>query len=172
LALLRKSGRGHGNGPVSAKNGTGIENILEMIILVADMLELKANPFCPASGVIIESYMDKLTGPVATVLVREGSLNVGDSFYSGGVSGKARALINDKNKRIQKVGPGSPVKVVGFSQVPQAGDGFRVVKNDREAKADSRNRQMDLDLSKTRGTVISLENFSEKIKEGIFCPSI
>ncbi len=152
--------------PVSARTGAGVENILEMIILVSELLELKANPSSAASGVIIESFMDKLTGPVATVLVREGSLSVGDSFYSGGVSGKARALINDKNKRIQKVGPGTPVKVLGFSQVPQAGDEFCVMKNDREARQIAESKQLDLDLSKTRGTVISLENFSEKIKEG------
>lgn len=151
---------------VSAKTGAGIETLLEMILLVSDMLELKANPSCPGAGVIIESFMDKFMGPVATVIVQEGTLRVGDAFYSGGTSGKIRALINDKGKRISKAGPATPVKILGMSDVPQAGDIFRVVKNEKEARVYAEKNRESMDLSKMRGKVLSLEDFSQKIKSG------
>lgn len=151
---------------VSAKTGAGIETLLEMILLVSDMLELKANPSCPGAGVIIESFMDKFMGPVATVIVQEGTLRVGDAFYSGGTSGKIRALINDKGKRISKAGPATPVKILGMSDVPQAGDIFRVVQNEKEARVHAEKNRESMDLSKMRGKVLSLEDFSQKIKSG------
>lgn len=151
---------------VSALKGTGIESLLEMILLVADMQELKANPSCPAAGVIIESFMDKFMGPVATVIVQEGTLRVGDAFYSGSTSGKIRALINDKGKRISKAGPAFPIKILGFSSVPQAGDIFKVVTNEKEARAIAEKNAQAQDLSKLRGKVVSLEDFSQKVKSG------
>lgn len=151
---------------VSALKGTGIESLLEMILLIADMQELKANPSCPAAGVIIESYMDKSMGPVATVIVQEGTLRVGDAFYSGGTSGKIRALINDKGKRVSKAGPAFPIKILGISSVPQAGDVFKVVVSEKEARAIAEKNLQSLDLSKTRGKVVSLEDFSQKVKSG------
>lgn len=151
---------------VSALKGTGIESLLEMILLIADMQELKANPSCPAAGVIIESYMDKSMGPVATVIVQEGTLRVGDAFYSGGTSGKIRALINDKGKRVSKAGPAFPIKILGISSVPQAGDVFKVVVSEKEARAIAEKNSQSLDQSKTRGKVVSLEDFSQKVKSG------
>ncbi len=151
---------------VSALKGTGIESLLEMILLVADMQDLKANPSCQAAGVIIESYMDKSMGPVATVIVQEGSLRVGDAFYSGCTSGKIRALINDKGKRISKAGPASPIKILGISSVPQAGDVFKVVVNEKEARAIAEKNSQAQDQSKLRGKVVSLEDFSQKVKSG------
>ena len=151
---------------VSALKGTGIESLLEMILLMADMQELKANPSCPAAGVIIESYMDKFMGSVATVIVQEGTLRVGDAFYSGCTSGKIRALLNDKGKRISKAGPACPVKIMGISSVPQSGDIFKVVGNEKEARIIAEKNSQSQDLSKLRGKVISLEDFSQKVKSG------
>ncbi len=151
---------------VSALKGTGIEALLEMILLVADMQELKANPSCPAAGVIIESYMDKFMGPVATVIVQEGTLRVGDAFYSGATSGKIRALMNDKGKRVSKAGPASPIKILGISSVPQAGDIFKVVASEKEARAIAEKNGQSIDQSKMRGKVVSLEDFSQKVKSG------
>ncbi|MFA5104649.1 MAG: translation initiation factor IF-2 [Candidatus Margulisiibacteriota bacterium] len=151
---------------VSALKGTGIESLLEMILLMADMQELKANPSCPAAGVIIESYMDKSMGPVATVIVQEGTLRVGDAFYSGGTSGKIRALINDKGKRISKAGPAFPIKILGISSVPQSGDVFKVMPSEKEARTIAEQNSQSQDQSKLRGKVISLEDFSQKVKSG------
>ncbi len=151
---------------VSALKGIGIDNLLEMILLVADMQELKADPTTPAAGTIIESYMDKFMGPVATAIVQEGTLKVGDAIYSGATSGKIRALINDKGKRISKAGPSCPVKILGLSSVPQAGDIFRVVSNEKEARAIAEKNAQSIEQSKIRGKVISLEDFSKKVKEG------
>ena len=99
---------------VSAKKGTGLENLLELLLLEAEMLELKANPDRPAKGAIVEARLDKGRGPVATVLVQNGTLKLGDSFVAGIVSGKVRALITDKGERIKIAGPSTPVEIIGF----------------------------------------------------------
>ena len=111
----------------SATEGTGIDFLLEMLLLEAALLELKANPDKPARGVVIEAEVDKGRGTVATVLVQSGTLTVGDFFVSGRYSGKVRAMIDDLGKRMKKAGPSTPVEVLGFTGVPEAGDKFYVV---------------------------------------------
>ena len=120
--------------PVSALQKTGIDDLLEYILLVADMAELKAVKDCPATGVIIEANLDKGKGPVATMLVQNGTLKVGDCIVVGSVGGKIRALLNDSGERVKKAGPSTPVEVLGLSEVPQAGDFFETVANDKEMK--------------------------------------
>jgi translation initiation factor IF-2 len=119
---------------VSAKKKIGLETLLEMILLQADVLELTANPQKPAVGAIVEARLDKGHGPVATVLVQEGTLQVGDLFVTGVQSGKVRALLDDRGLRTDAAGPSTPVEVIGLDGVPQAGDVFQVVKDDRTAK--------------------------------------
>jgi translation initiation factor IF-2 len=119
---------------VSAKKKTGLDALLEMILLQADVLELKANPNKPAVGAIIEARLDKGRGPVATVLVQDGTLQVGDLFVTGAQSGKVRALLDDVGRRVDKAGPSTPVELIGLEGMPMAGDLFQVVKDDRTAK--------------------------------------
>jgi len=121
--------------PVSAKERTGLDELLEMIILVADLLELKANPKRPAVGTIVEAALDKGRGPVATALVSTGTLRVGDVIVVGETYGKVRALENGLGKRISKAGPSSPAVVLGLADVPQAGDILRVVADEKIARA-------------------------------------
>jgi translation initiation factor IF-2 len=150
---------------VSAKTGKNIEELLEMVLLVAEMLELKANPNRPAVGTVIESKLDPKKGPVATVLVENGTLKVGDYFVAGYTWGKVKALLNDRGERLKEAGPGTPVEVLGFEEVPHAGDKFIVKASEREAKqlAEIRKlrREEELLAKKTR---IHLENLSE-VKE-------
>jgi translation initiation factor IF-2 len=120
--------------PVSAKTRQGLDELLEILLLVADLQELKANPKRPAIGTIVEAQLDKGRGAVATVLVQTGTLKVGDIIVVGGTSGRVRALENDKGKRVGKAGPASAVVLLGLSEVPEAGDILRVVKDDKEAR--------------------------------------
>jgi translation initiation factor IF-2 len=119
---------------VSAKKKTGLDTLLEMILLQADVLELRANPNKPAVGTIVEARLDKGRGPVATVLVQDGTLRVGDLFVTGVQSGKVRALLDDMGRRTDKAGPSTPVELIGLEGMPSAGDLFQVVKDDRTAK--------------------------------------
>ncbi|MCP4650027.1 MAG: translation initiation factor IF-2 [PVC group bacterium] len=153
--------------PVSAKDGTGIDKLLEMIILESELLELKANPEKPARGVIIESKLSKGSGPTVTVLVQNGTLRVGDLFVCGVTFGKVRAMIDDFGKRVQEAGPSVPVEVSGLSQVPQVGDGFFVVEDEKKARELSLqknevSRQQNLMPSQR----MSLEQLFEKAQEG------
>ena len=120
--------------PVSAKKRTGIDDLVEMIALQAEVLELKANPNKPARGLVIEARLDRGRGPVATVLVLEGTLNVGDIALAGGYYGRIRALTNDQGKRVKQAGPSVPVEITGLDGVPTAGENFVVVENERMAK--------------------------------------
>lgn len=120
---------------VSALQGTGIDELLEYILLVADVQDLKANPKAEASGVVIEANLDKGKGPVATLLVQNGTLRAGNCIVVGTACGRVRALLSDSGERIQKAEPSTPVEVLGLSEVPQAGDHFKVVKNEKEMKA-------------------------------------
>ncbi len=120
---------------VSALNGTGIDELLEYILLVADIEDLKANPKAEASGVVIEANLDKGKGPVATLLVQNGTLRVGNCIVVGTACGRVRALLSDSGERIQKAEPSTPVEILGLTEVPQAGDYFEVVKNEKEMKA-------------------------------------
>ena len=121
--------------PISALQGKNIDTLLEMVLLVADMKELKANPNRPAKGAVIESRLDKNRGPVATLLVQNGTLNVGDVLFAGTSVGKVRAMIDDKGKRIKKAGPSVPVEVIGISEAPEAGELFYVVGDEKKARA-------------------------------------
>jgi translation initiation factor IF-2 len=119
---------------ISAKKRIGIENLLEMLILQAEILELKANPQAQTKGTIIEARLDRGRGPVATVLVQNGTLRTGDSFLAGFHSGRVRAMLNDKGKRVDSAGPSTPVEVFGFSGVPVAGETFLVVPDEKKAR--------------------------------------
>lgn len=120
---------------VSALQSKGIDELLEYILLLAEMAELKANPKAPASGVVIEANLDKGKGPVATLLVQNGTLRVGNCLVVGNVSGRVRALLSDEGERIIKAEPSTPVEVLGLTEVPKAGDHFEVVGNEKEMKA-------------------------------------
>lgn len=120
--------------PVSARKGTGIDDLLEMILLVAEVQDIRANPNRPATGVIIEAKLEKSSGAVATVLIQQGTLKMGDNIVVGSMSGKVRAMFNDRGKRIQKAPPSTPVSILGLPEVPQAGDRLEVVSDERKAK--------------------------------------
>ena len=120
---------------VSALQGIGIDELLEYILLVADVQDLKANPKAEASGVVIEANLDKGKGPVATLLVQNGTLRVGNCIVVGTACGRIRALLSDSGEKIQKAEPSTPVEILGLTEVPQAGDYFEVVKNEKEMKA-------------------------------------
>src|SRR6266702_616773 len=120
--------------PVSARRGTGIDDLLEMILLVAELQDIKANPNRLAIGTIIEAKLEKNTGPTATVLIQQGTLKMGDNIVVGSLSGKVRAMFNDRGKRIQKAPPSTPVSILGLPEVPQAGDRLEVVADERTAK--------------------------------------
>jgi len=120
--------------PVSARKGTGIDDLLEMILLVAELQDIKANPNRPASGIIIEAKLEKSTGPMATVLIQQGTLKMGDNIVVGPLSGKVRAMFNDRGKRIQKAPPSMPVSILGLPEVPNAGDRLEVAPDERRAK--------------------------------------
>lgn len=153
---------------VSAKKKMGIEELLEMILLQADVLELKADPDLFARGVIIEAKLDRGRGPVATVLIQQGTLHEGDAFVSKTEFGRVRAMINDQGRRVKEAGPAMPVEVIGFSSVPQTGGEFICVEDEKKARtvADYWLRKArEKELSST--SKITLEQLYEKIKEGV-----
>ena len=154
--------------PVSAKTGQGVEKLLEMLLLEAELLELKANPNLKARGVVVEGKLSPGQGPVATVLIKNGTLHLGDVILSGQHYGRIKAMINDRGKRIEAAPPATPVEVLGLSGVPEAGDEFFVVKDEKKAKTLSGLKQEDKRLSKLRGTQrMSLEDLHKHIKAGI-----
>lgn len=152
--------------PVSAKQRTGIEDILEMILLVAEMQELKANPNRTALGTIIEAQLDKGRGPVASVLVQKGTLKVGDMVVSGTASGRIRAMFDDRGKKVKKATPSIPVLILGLSEVPNSGDLLYVVEDEKRARsiADARKDQIREQLKVTHK--VSLDDLFERIKQG------
>ena len=153
---------------ISAKTGQGIDSLLEIILIQAELLELKANAVKPARGVIIESKLDKGRGAVATVLIRNGTLKVSDSFISGEHWGKVRAMFNERGKRMKAAPPSTPVQVLGFSGIPQAGDRFVVLESERESRSISLKRQQlkrEQEYRKVRH--ITLDEISRQIKYGV-----
>ena len=151
----------------SATEGTGIDTLLEMLLLEAALLELKANPSKSARGVVIEAQVDKERGAIATVLVQSGTLRVGDAFVSGRYSGKVRAMIDNHGKRMKEVGPSHPVVVLGFTGVPEAGDRFYAVESDKDARTISETRQDQYRTEKlSPNSHVSLENLFQQIQEG------
>jgi translation initiation factor IF-2 len=120
--------------PVSALQKTGIDSLLEMVLALAEMQELRGDPDKPAEGVVLEAELDRRRGPVATLLVQEGTLRTGEAVVLGPVAGKVRAMMNDRGERIREAGPAMPVQVIGLSEVPEASELFRVVPTEREAR--------------------------------------
>jgi len=155
--------------PVSAKVGTGIDKLLETIILQAEMLELKAPFTGPASGVILEARLDKGRGPVASVLVQKGTLNRGDILLAGSEYGRVRTMINELAQQVSEVGPSMPVEVIGLSGTPQAGDTFVVVKDERKAREVALLRlgkERDVRMLRQQGTSNKLEGFFDRLQQG------
>ncbi|MCJ7855817.1 translation initiation factor IF-2 [Lachnospiraceae bacterium NSJ-143] len=154
--------------PVSAIKKTGIDTLLEMIILVAEMKELKANPDKKARGTIIEAQLDKGRGPVATVLVQDGTLNVGDPIVAGSAFGKIRAMMDDKGRRVKKAGPSTPVEILGLSEVPCAGDSFYAAENEKQARqvAESVVAKNRTELIKNTPNKVSLDDLFSQIQSG------
>ena len=152
---------------ISAKMGTNIEEILETVLLEAEMLDLKAKPTGQARGIVVEARLDKGIGAVATVLVSRGELRIGDPFVCGDYSGRVRALNDDHGKRIKVAGPASPVEVLGFSDVPRAGDNLVVMKSDKEAREVSNQRtQVRREQDFKRMRHMTLDEISRQISEG------
>lgn len=155
--------------PVSAKQRENIGELLDMILLVAEMEELKANPNRNAVGTIIEAQLDKGKGPLATVLVQKGTLSTGDMVVSGTASGRIRAMIDDKGNRVDKAGPSTPVVILGLSEVPEAGDQLFAVENERIARTYAeriKEMQRERQLKATSKSQVSLDDLFEQIKEG------
>jgi len=151
--------------PVSARTGEGINDLLETVALMADVAELKANPNGPASGLVVEAKLDKARGPVATILVQRGTLHVSDAVVIGPVTGRLRALLDDKGRRIKSAGPAMPVEVLGLSAVPTAGDRFMVVADEKAARQQALVFQRAAGDARTVGDV-SLEDIFSRMKEG------
>ncbi|MBT5270084.1 MAG: translation initiation factor IF-2, partial [Candidatus Marinimicrobia bacterium] len=152
---------------ISAKMGTNIDDLLETVALEAEVLDLKANPSGKARGIVVESKLDKGVGALATVLVSRGTIKIGDPFVCGDYSGRVRALKDDHGKRIKSAGPSTPVEILGFSDVPRAGDNLIVMKNDKEARDVSTQRRSlrrEQDFKRMRHT--TLDQISLQISEG------
>ncbi|CAD2076706.1 translation initiation factor IF-2 [Phocicoccus pinnipedialis] len=153
--------------PLSALTGEGIDDLLEMITLVSEMQELKTTEDREAIGTVIEAELDKSRGPVATLLVQHGTLNVGDTLVVGNTYGKVRAMVNDLGKRIKTAGPSLPVEVTGLNDIPEAGDRFVVFKDDKKARQIGEQRAENKVLRDREVTnKVSLENLFETLKEG------
>ena len=154
--------------PVSAKKRQNLEQLLEMILLSTDILELKANPKRPASGAVLEAKLDRGRGPVATVLVQDGTLSVGDNFIAGPVVGRVRALIDDRGRPVKSAGPSTPVEVLGLTSLPQPGDPFQTVADAAKARQIATFRQSKAKERAlgAKGGRLTLESLKEQIAEG------
>ena len=151
--------------PISAKKGDGIEELLEMVLLQADMLELKANPKKQAKGTIIEARLDKNRGPVATMLVQRGKLDLGDTIIVGSTIGRIRSMTNDKGKTVKTAGPSTPVEITGLHSVPQSGDIFYEVKDEKTAKHLIEKRQREQrEKALSTNNVVTLDDLFNKIE--------
>ncbi|MBP1991293.1 translation initiation factor IF-2 [Paenibacillus eucommiae] len=152
---------------LSAKQRLGIEHLLEMILLVAEVQEYKANPNKRARGTVIEAELDKGRGPVARILIQHGTLKVGDSFVAGVCFGRVRAMVNDKGKRLKEAGPSTPVEITGLTEVPQAGDPFLVFEDERKARDIADRRAITLRQSEMgANSRVTLDDLYKHIKEG------
>ena len=152
---------------ISAKKRINIDGLLEMVLLVADMQELKANPNRDAQGTVIEAEIDKGRGPVATVLVQNGTLKVGDFVIAGTAVGRVRAMVNDKGRRVKTAPPSTPVEILGLSEAPSGGDTFMVVENEKLARDVAEQRKQELQENKFNQVVkVSLDNLFSQIDEG------
>ena len=152
---------------VSAKQKINIDGLLEMVLLVADMQELKANPNRTAHGTVVEARVDKGKGPVATVLVQNGTLKVGDIIIAGTAVGRVRAMVNDKGRRVKVAGPSTPVEIQGFGEAPTGGDTLTVVSNEKLARDVAEQRKQEMQEDKFNSVVkVSLDNLFSQIDEG------
>ena len=153
--------------PISAKKGENIDQLLEMVLLEADVLELKANPRKQAKGAVIEARLDKAKGTIATMLVQRGSLDVGDTIVVGSSIGRIRAMKNDKGKVVKSAGPSTPVEIMGLTEVPQAGDTFYEVKNEKMAKhLIERRKRQEREKALNATTKVTLDNLFSQMEEG------
>ncbi|MDQ0230490.1 translation initiation factor IF-2 [Metabacillus malikii] len=153
--------------PVSALTGQGIDELLEMILLVTEVEELKANPNRRATGTVIEAQLDKGRGSVATLLVQNGTLRVGDPIVVGNTFGRVRAMVNDVGRRVKEAEPSTPVEITGLNEVPQAGDQFMVFEDEKQARQVGEARaQKQLDEQRSEGSKLSLDDLFEQIKQG------
>ena len=153
--------------PVSAKTGEGVDELLEMILLQADTMELRANPNRLGRGVIIEAKLDKARGPLATVLMQNGTLHVGDNIIAGLASGRVRALINDRGEKVKEAGPSTPVEIMGFDEVPSAGDEMQAVGDDRLSRQVAEERKAKLKASREATMAkVTLENMFSNMESG------
>ncbi|MHA0856009.1 translation initiation factor IF-2 [Paenibacillus sp. CMAA1364] len=152
---------------VSAKQKLGLEELLEMILLVAEMNEYKANPNKRARAVVIEAELDKGRGPVARVLVQHGTLRVGDAFVAGNCFGRIRAMVNDKGRRVKEAGPSTPIEITGLTEVPRAGDPFMVFEDERKARSIADKRFITQRQSEMSSNVrVTLDDLFQHIKDG------
>ncbi|NLB79738.1 MAG: translation initiation factor IF-2 [Clostridiaceae bacterium] len=152
--------------PVSAKKRENIDQLLEMVLLTADILELKANPNKQAKGTVIEAQLDKNRGPVATLLVQRGTLKTGDAILSGSTFGHIRSMVNDRGRKIKEAGPSVPVEIFGLSEVPEAGDVFYTVSDEKVAKQLAEKRKEEKHQKHIGRAKVSLEDLFNQIKEG------
>ena len=153
--------------PVSAKTGEGVDELLEMILLQADTMELRANPNRLGRGVIIEAKLDKARGPLATVLMQNGTLHVGDNIIAGLASGRVRALIYDRGEKVKAAGPSTPVEIMGFDEVPSAGDEMQAVGDDRLSRQVAEERKAKVKASREATMAkVSLENMFSNMESG------
>ncbi|MGW7893632.1 translation initiation factor IF-2 [Staphylococcus xylosus] len=153
--------------PLSALSGDGIEDLLEMIVLTSEVQELKANPSKHAVGTVIEAELDKSRGPSASLLVQNGTLNVGDSLVVGNTYGRIRAMVNDLGQRIKSAGPSTPVEITGINDVPQAGDRFVVFKDEKQARRIGEARhEANVMQQRQESKSVSLDNLFEQMKQG------
>ncbi|SCW42385.1 translation initiation factor IF-2, partial [Paenibacillus tianmuensis] len=152
---------------ISAKQGIGLENLLDMILLVSEVQELKANPNKRARGTVIEAELDKGKGPVVRVLIQHGTLKVGDSFVAGVCFGRVRAMMNDKGRKLKEAGPSTPVEITGLTEVPQAGNPFLVFEDERKARDIAEKRAITLRQSEMGANArVTLDDLYKQIKEG------
>jgi len=152
--------------PVSAKSRQGIQELLEMVALVADMLDLDAAPDSPAMGTVLESKLDRTRGPVATVLIQDGTLRVGDFFLCGSTFGHVRGLFDDKGERVEEAGPSTPVEILGFSEVPGVGSVFQAMLDEAKARQVAAFRKEQEKAKALRSSKVRLENVFGAIKQG------
>ena len=153
--------------PISAKKNENIDQLLEMVLLEADVLELKANPHKQAKGVVIEARLDKSKGPVTTMLVQRGTLDVGDTIVVGSAIGRIRNMKDDKGKNVKQAGPSMPVEIMGLTEVPQAGDTFYEVKNEKMAKhLIERRKRQEREKAINQTTKITLDNLFSQMEQG------
>ncbi len=154
--------------PISAKTGVGIDNLLEMVALTAEVDELKANPNRAARGTVIEARLDKGRGPIMTLLVQNGTLNQGDIIIAGTAVGRVRTMTNDKGQRVTEAGPSIPVEIAGMSEVPSAGDTFNAVADERMARElVEQRKQQKKDAANAGSKKVSLEDLFSRSSRAI-----